>query len=210
MVGDGLGLCNCSNSVLFWVVVNCSQSVTNWGFFLQNGRWSRGRTTPWTHHLCSFFSCFLFGDSKKNFHLHRSCLKKKAQEGLLRHRKVKQLWMQGQASMQWVVEKATTLGSAEQCSGKGLATFNMNKYSYCWVCDFKPCDFFRNKNFLKANKNSLSPFSVSSLEHLSATWAHLPAAARQIHPSAANGSCLLLLFHGPNYCVLWSPVGLSA
>lgn len=211
MVGEGLGLCNCSNSVPFWVMVNCSQSGTNWGFSLQNGRWSRGKTTPWTHHLYSFFSCFPFGDSEKTFHLHRSCLKK-AQGGLLRHRKVKQVWMQGRASMQWMVEKATTLGNAEQCSGKGLATFNMNKYIVEFVI-LNHGTFLEIKPFLKQTRTLSSPalsHLLSSGEHLSATWAHLPAAAWQIHPSAVHCSHWLLLFHGLNYCVLWSPVGLSA
>lgn len=37
MVGRGLDLCNCSCSVAFWVMANCSQSGTNQSFPMQTG-----------------------------------------------------------------------------------------------------------------------------------------------------------------------------
>lgn len=68
-----------------------------------------------------FSSCSLFRDSKRLYHLYKPCLRE-AQKGELIHKKVKQLQMHGQVSVQSVVEKATTLSSAERCGGKRLPT----------------------------------------------------------------------------------------
>lgn len=181
-----------------------------------------------------FSSCSLFRHSKRLYHLYKPCLRE-AQKGELIHKKgeaVPNAWpsvcaecggegnhTQQCRTMWWQAAAYLKEGKVPiKASGKLSCVWDFwvwpCKYSYCWFCVLIHGPSLKRRTFLKQIKSLLFPCSVWSLQ---LQWISLSSPGpssllwHDTTPlSAAHCSYWLLLFHGLNYCALWSPVGLTA